>query len=69
MLQAIQTDIEEYLGPVPQKATGPITVECKAFAQAMTRASGAIGRSATIPILNCVLLRIANGILTIEATN
>lgn len=66
-----QTDIEdpEHLGRTPQPRPAILKVRAGTLSTAMTRASGAVGRSATVPILACVLLRIGNGLMTIEATN
>jgi DNA polymerase-3 subunit beta len=67
----IQTDIEDagHLGKTPQPRSATLKVRAGTLSAAMTRASGAVGRSATVPILACVLLRIGNGLMTIEATN
>lgn len=67
----VQTDIEdpEYLGKVAQPRGGAPKVNAGMLSAALSRVSGAVGRSATNPILACVLIRIDGALMTIEATN
>lgn len=69
----IQTDVEdpEYLGRArqPHVETTGIRVSNKAFAAGLARAVSICGRGINVPIIACVLLRAADGVLTIEATN
>jgi DNA polymerase-3 subunit beta len=61
-----QSDIEDVTG---RPASAVLTINNKDLAPMMARATGAALRGSTIPILECALLGVANGIFTIETTN
>lgn len=65
-----QTDIEarEYLATA-QKPSAALIISNKDLAPLMARATGAALRGSTIPILECALFGVSDGVLTVETTN